>query len=60
MAQAGDLLLEPFRRRLADYATLDFTAGLKAVPAVLGADAGLIGVAGIARDLSHVPVKTAS
>jgi glucokinase len=58
VAQAGDLLLEPFRRRLGDYATLDFTAGLKVVPAVLGSAAGLIGAAGIAQHFSQSQVKT--
>ncbi|MGW0934548.1 ROK family protein [Streptomyces sp. NPDC002666] len=48
VAQAGDTLFAPLRRRLADYAVLDFTRGLPVVPALLALDAGLIGAAAVA------------
>jgi glucokinase len=48
VAQAGPLLFDPVRAALADYAGLDFLAGLRVVPAELGADAGLIGAARLA------------
>jgi len=48
VAQAGPLLFDPVRAALAEYAGLDFLAGLRVVPAELGADAGLIGAARLA------------
>jgi glucokinase len=48
VAQSGPLLFEPLRAALADYARLDFLAGLRVVPAELGADAGLIGASRLA------------
>jgi glucokinase len=49
VAKSGRLLLDPLRERLADYARLDFLAGLRVVPADLGGEAGLVGAARLAR-----------
>ena len=49
VAAAGAVLFDPLREALARYAHLDFIAGMQVVPAVLGADAGLIGAAGLLR-----------
>lgn len=48
VAKAGGLLFDPLRAKLADYAGLDFLAGLRVVPAELGPDAGLVGAARLA------------
>jgi glucokinase len=48
VAQSGPLLFEPLRAALADYARLDFLAGLRLVPAELGGEAGLVGAARLA------------
>jgi glucokinase len=48
VAQSGPLLFEPLRAALADYARLDFLAGLRVVPAELGGEAGLVGAARLA------------
>ncbi|OBK14550.1 ROK family protein [Mycobacterium asiaticum] len=48
VARAGGLLFDPLRATLADYARLDFLAGLRVVPAELGGEAGLIGAARLA------------
>jgi glucokinase len=48
VAESGPLLFEPLRAALADYARLDFLAGLRVVPAELGAEAGLVGAARLA------------
>jgi glucokinase len=45
VAKSGRLLLDPLRAALADYARLDFLAGLHVVPAELGGEAGLVGAA---------------
>ena len=55
VAKSGRLLFDPLRAALADYAGLDFLAGLRVVPAELGGEAGLIGAARLAR-LSQPPV----
>ncbi|HEY1968933.1 MAG TPA: ROK family protein [Pseudonocardia sp.] len=55
VAKSGRLLFDPLRAALADYAGLDFLAGLRVVPAQLGGEAGLIGAARLAR-LSQPPV----
>ncbi|MET0898940.1 MAG: ROK family protein [Mycobacterium sp.] len=49
VAAAGAVLFDPLREALARYARLDFIADMQVVPAVLGADAGLIGAAGLLR-----------
>lgn len=49
VAKTGDLLLDPLRRHLKEYAALPFTSGLIVVPAQQGTDAGLIGAAHLAR-----------
>ncbi len=48
VAKSGHLLFDPLRVALADYARLDFLAGLRVVPAQLGGDAGLVGAARLA------------
>jgi glucokinase len=48
VAKSGGLLFDPLRAALADYAGLDFLAGLRVVPAELGGEAGLIGAARLA------------
>jgi glucokinase len=45
VAKSGRLLFDPLRAALADYARLDFLAGLRVVPAKLGGEAGLVGAA---------------
>lgn len=45
VAKAGEVLFAPLRAALADYAGLDFLAGLRVVPAALGGEAGLVGAA---------------
>jgi glucokinase len=49
VAKSGPLLFDPLREALADYAGLDFLAGLRVVPAQLGGEAGLIGAARLVR-----------
>lgn len=51
VASAGDTLLAPIRRHLADYATLSFVRDVEVVPASLGTHAGLIGAAAAAAML---------
>ncbi|MFI5804778.1 ROK family protein [Streptomyces sp. NPDC051561] len=48
VAGAGDVLFEPLREALADYAALSFVRGLKVVPASMGTEAGLVGAAAAA------------
>ncbi len=48
VAKSGRLLFDPLRAALADYAGLEFLAGLRVVPAELGGEAGLIGAARLA------------
>ncbi|ORV60254.1 ROK family transcriptional regulator [Mycobacterium europaeum] len=48
VANSGRLLFEPLREKLAEYARLDFLAGLRVVPAELGDSAGLVGAARLA------------
>ena len=48
VAKSGRLLFDPVRAALADYARLDFLAGLRVVPAELGGEAGLVGAARLA------------
>jgi glucokinase len=45
VAKCGHVLFDPLRAALADYAGLDFLAGLRVVPAELGGNAGLVGAA---------------
>lgn len=52
VAQAGDTLFGPLRRRMAEYAVLDFARDLPIVPAGLALDAGLVGAAAAASALS--------
>ncbi|WP_328458621.1 ROK family protein [Streptomyces sp. NBC_00386] len=48
VGKAGDVLLAPLRRALADYATLSFVRRLTVTPALMGTDAGLVGAAAAA------------
>ena len=48
VANSGRLLFDPLREKLAEYAGLDFLAGLRVVPAELGGQAGLVGAARLA------------
>ena len=48
VAGAGEVLFEPLRRSLRDYATLSFVRHLTVAPAVMGTDAGLVGAAAAA------------
>lgn len=48
VAQSGEVLLEPLRRHLVEYATLPFAANVRVLPATLGTDAGLVGAAALA------------
>ncbi|WP_184847330.1 ROK family protein [Allocatelliglobosispora scoriae] len=47
VARAGDLLFDPVRRYLRDYAKLEFLQRLNVVPAELGTNAGLAGAAAL-------------
>ncbi|MFH8486814.1 ROK family protein [Streptomyces longisporoflavus] len=48
VAKAGDVLFDPLRRSLKDYATLSFVRHLTVAPALMGTDAGLVGAAAAA------------
>lgn len=48
VAKSGALLFDPLQAALAEYAGLDFLAGLRVVPAELGGEAGLVGAARLA------------
>lgn len=48
VAKSGDILFGPLRTALTDYVGLGFLSGLRAVPAQLGGQAGLIGAARLA------------
>ncbi|MGW7563566.1 ROK family protein [Streptomyces sp. NPDC054757] len=48
VAGAGDVLFDPLRRALREYATLSFVQQLKVAPALMGNDAGLVGAAAAA------------
>ncbi|MFF7882508.1 ROK family protein [Streptomyces sp. NPDC020794] len=57
VGKAGEVLFEPLRKALADYATLSFVQRLTVAPALMGTDAGLVGAAAAA--LSRQPSTTA-
>lgn len=48
VAKAGNVLFDPLRRSLRDYATLSFVRHLTVGPALMGTDAGLVGAAAAA------------
>ncbi|MFD8947129.1 ROK family protein, partial [Streptomyces californicus] len=48
VAGAGDVLFDPLRRSLREYATLSYLRRLTVAPAVMGTDAGLVGAAAAA------------
>ena len=50
VARAGAVLFDPLRGALGTYAGLDFLRDIEVVPAALGADAGLVGAAALARE----------
>jgi glucokinase len=47
VAQAGELLMAPLRRSLAEHAVLPFITAVEVVPARLGTNASLIGAAAL-------------
>lgn len=49
VAETGELLLDPLRRHLKEYAALPFASGVLVVPARQGTDAGLVGAAHLAQ-----------
>ena len=49
VANSGPVLFDPLREALRDYATLDFLADLRVLPAELGGEAGLVGAAALLR-----------
>jgi glucokinase len=53
VAAAGEVLLAPLRRGLAEYAGLPFVRRLVVLPARAGTDAGLIGAAALALDVAE-------
>ncbi|MWA09439.1 ROK family protein [Streptomyces sp. BA2] len=48
VAKAGNVLFDPLRRSLREYATLSFVRHLTVGPALMGTDAGLVGAAAAA------------
>ncbi|MFG2475099.1 ROK family protein [Streptomyces fagopyri] len=58
VGKAGDVLLDPLRKALGDYATLSFVRRLTVAPALMGTDAGLVGAAAAA--LSRQSNETAA
>ncbi|MDL5199962.1 ROK family protein [Streptomyces sp. ALI-76-A] len=48
VGKAGDVLFEPLRKALSEYATLSFVRRLTVEPAQMGTDAGLVGAAAAA------------
>jgi glucokinase len=52
VAKSGQLLFGPLREVLTTYARLDFLRGLRALPAELGGEAGLVGAAAL-LDSAH-------
>jgi glucokinase len=52
VAESGDLLFGPLRTHVDAFTRLTFARGVTIRPAALGQDAGLIGAAALARDLS--------
>ena len=49
VAQAGEVLFAPLRLHLNTYAALPFARGFQVRPALLGAEAGLVGAAALAQ-----------
>jgi glucokinase len=54
VSKAGDVIFEPLRRHLRDFATLDYVVDLEVRPAVLE-NAGLLGAAALALTLDPDP-----
>jgi len=52
VAKSGRTLFDPLEAALANYAGLSFIRGLRAVPAALGGDAGLIGAAALVSSVT--------
>ncbi|GHD86214.1 ROK family protein [Streptomyces naganishii] len=59
VGKAGDVLLEPLRKALGDYATLSFVRRLAVAPAQMGTDAGLVGAAAAALAGRAAPTTAA-
>ena len=56
VAQAGELLLAPIRRTMSELGSPYYLKHLQAIrPAALGAEAGLIGAAGLILLPDHLP-----
>jgi glucokinase len=49
VANAGSVLFDPLREALGGYAAIDFTRGVRVLPAALGGEAGLVGAAALLR-----------
>ncbi len=47
LSQAGALIFEPLQESLAAHTMLDFARQVRAVPAALGQNAGLVGAAAL-------------
>lgn len=52
VAESGEVLLAPVRRKVAEHAHMDFVKAVQVHRAVLGGDAGLVGAARFALDLT--------
>jgi glucokinase len=52
IAKAGKLLFDPLKEKMSAQLALPFRSKLKIVPAKFGNDAGIIGTAAVALDLS--------
>lgn len=52
VAESGEVLFGPVRRKVAEHAHLDFVQAIRVERAVLGGDAGLVGAARFAVDLA--------
>jgi glucokinase len=55
VAAAGEVLFEPLRRRLNQYAMLPFVRGIRLAAAQMGTDAGLVGAAAAAAQSVGLP-----
>ncbi len=55
VAEAGEILLEPVRRKLPDYCWPEIARGVQVLPAQLGNDAGILGAAAQALERMDRP-----
>lgn len=56
VAQSGEVLMEPLRRHLGEYAALPFAADVRVLPAKLGTEAGLVGAAALVAGPAPTPL----